>query len=235
MAFEVESGRRPDESGRAYAYRILRKNIMTFRLAPDDVLNEGELSEQMGMSRTPIHEALILLKDEGLVDILPHRSSTVSRISIGTVKEGYFMRRTLETAMVKELAGTFSPEQMRLLKENLDAQEQVLEKNGHRLSMEFFDLDDEMHRMLYQFSHREQIWTMVHRVNSHYDRVRYLDTVVNKVDQTRMMEQHRDLYYYLLMGIPADVDIAEFFCLHLGRFLKVFPHTVAEHPDYFTD
>lgn len=237
MAFEVWGKRDADESSRDYAYRLLRKNIMTLYLKPGEVLSEGELSEQMGMSRTPVHEALILLKNEGLVDILPQRGSKVSHISLNFMKEGYFMRQILESAIIQDVAGTLSPEQMALLKENLDQQKAILDAEGEESESiaRFFDLDDQMHRMLYDFSRRHRIWTSMHNLNSHYDRVRYLDTLVNTVDLGGILEQHTSLYYYLLLGIPGDVDIQNYCKRHLGRFLTDFPRTMAAHPEYFVD
>ena len=64
MTLEVLRERNPDENSRAYSYWALRRNIMLLRLEPGSVLNEAELSEQLGMSRTPIREALILLRNE---------------------------------------------------------------------------------------------------------------------------------------------------------------------------
>ena len=80
--------RQPDENNRAYAYRILRKNIMNIQLQPGCQLSEAELSEHLVMSRTPIHEALMMLKGEWLVDVLPQRGSIVSKISIQYINEG---------------------------------------------------------------------------------------------------------------------------------------------------
>ena len=74
--------RRPEENNRAYAYRMLRKNIMTLQLQPGCQLSEADLCEQLTMSRTPVHEALMMLKGEWLVDVLPQRGSIVSKISI---------------------------------------------------------------------------------------------------------------------------------------------------------
>lgn len=235
MAFEIMDGRRYGESGRDYAYRVLRKNIMVFKLKPGDVLNEAELSEMLGMSRTPIHEALILLKNEELVDILPHRSSTVSYISLKYIREGCFMRQILETAMIEELAGTLSPEQMKEFWDNIKRQEDDLAGHVDKISDDFFEMDDELHRLLYKFSHRERIWSAMHSLNAHYDRIRYLDTLVNAVDQKTILEQHKSLYYYLLMGIPFNVDVSEFIKMHQGRFLADFPKTIGTYPEYFVD
>lgn len=63
------SEKREKENNREYAYRLLRSNIMTLQLMPGATLNEGELTELLGISRTPIHEAIIMLKEESLVDV----------------------------------------------------------------------------------------------------------------------------------------------------------------------
>ena len=67
--------RRMDENNRAYAYRMLRKNIMTLQLQPGCQLSEAELCEQLAMSRTPVHEALMMLKSEWLVEVLPQQGN----------------------------------------------------------------------------------------------------------------------------------------------------------------
>lgn len=97
--------RRMDENNRAYAYRMLRKNIMTLQLQPGCQLSEAELCEQLAMSRTPVHEALMMLKSEWLVDVLPQRGSIVSKISVPYLNEGFAMRRILEPALLRGLAG----------------------------------------------------------------------------------------------------------------------------------
>ena len=102
--------RRMDENNRAYAYRMLRKNIMTLQLQPGCQLSEAELCEQLAMSRTPVHEALMMLKSEWLVDVLPQRGSIVSKISVPYLNEGFAMRRILEPALLRGLAGYIAGE-----------------------------------------------------------------------------------------------------------------------------
>ena len=104
--------RRPEENTRAYAYRMLRKNIMTLQLQPGCQLSEADLCEQLTMSRTPVHEALMMLKGEWRVDVLPQRGSIVSKISIPYLNEGFAMRRILEPALLRGLAGKLTPEQL---------------------------------------------------------------------------------------------------------------------------
>ena len=72
------SPRLEGENNREYAYRVLRQNIITLQFAPGQTLSEAELSEKLEMSRTPVHEAVMMLKNEWLVDVQAQRGSSVS-------------------------------------------------------------------------------------------------------------------------------------------------------------
>ncbi|MBD8952322.1 MAG: GntR family transcriptional regulator, partial [Subdoligranulum sp.] len=65
----------PKESNREYACRVLRMNIMTFRLKPGEPLSEIELAKLLQMSRTPVHEAITTLHNDWLIEIFPQRGT----------------------------------------------------------------------------------------------------------------------------------------------------------------
>ena len=232
MAFEICGERKEGEANSKYAYRLLRKNIMSFRLVPGEALDEMDISDQLGMSRTPVREAMILLKNEKLVDILPQKGSKVSYIDLNLVRQGYFTRRVIESEIFKENAGALSVEQLHMMKQNLEAQEQEIRK-GTLMSDYFFELDNDLHQMLYSFSSKQEIWLCLHNIGAHYERVRYLDTKANDINQEQILEEHRQIYYYMMMGIPDDVDVNIFMTGHLGRFRKDLPQKIETYPDYF--
>lgn len=234
MPFEIYNERRNGETNSKYAYRLLRESIMNFKLLPGETLDETEISEQFGTSRTPVREALILLKNEKLVDILPQKGSKVSYIDLNLVRQGYFTRRVIETAIFRETAGTLSSEQLHQMKENLKLQEQEMNRET-AMSDYFFELDNELHQMLYEFSHKMDVWQCVHNIGSHYDRVRYLDTKKNDINREQILEEHNRIYYYMMMGIPNDVDAEAFVTGHLGRFRRDLPKKIEAYPEYFIE
>ena len=65
--------RDPRESGRDYALRCLTENILNLELAPGSMVSENELAAQMGLSRTPVREALMALAKVRLVGVYPPR------------------------------------------------------------------------------------------------------------------------------------------------------------------
>ena len=69
-------------SGVKVVYEMLRDEILDLRLAPGSPIDEVQLAERFGMSRTPIREALVRLAGEGLVETLPNRSAMVANIDV---------------------------------------------------------------------------------------------------------------------------------------------------------
>lgn len=69
-------------SGARFVYEMLRDQILSLELAPGSPVDEMQLAERFGMSRTPIREALVRLAADGLVQTLPNRSTIVSNIDV---------------------------------------------------------------------------------------------------------------------------------------------------------
>jgi DNA-binding GntR family transcriptional regulator len=74
----------------------LRRSILTSRRKPGDRLVEEQLSEELGVSRIPVREALRTLAAEGLVDVLPRRGASVAEISPEVARDLVEVRATLE-------------------------------------------------------------------------------------------------------------------------------------------
>ena len=189
------SERRKKENNREYAYRVLRDNIMTMQLLPGETLNEAELAEIFHVSRTPVHEAVIMLKEEMLVEVYPQSGSKVSYININTLKEGYFMRSVLEPEILMTLAGSLSQDYIEKIKENLDLQKKVLEEKNEDSIDAFFKLDNKFHQLIYQAGNKSNVWRAVRRVSSHYDRVRYLDAIMSKTDLEAIQKEHEKIFH----------------------------------------
>lgn len=92
------------------AYNHLESAILTGELKARERLVEKDLAERLGMSRTPIREALRRLEERGMVRILPHRGAIVSDISPPDVENIYAVRSHLEVFTARLAAQRISPE-----------------------------------------------------------------------------------------------------------------------------
>ena len=85
-----------DSSMQNQAYRFIRKKIESCEYAPNDMLSEALLREELGFSRTPVREAIGRLAQEGLVRVYPKRGIMVSPISIGDIHKIFEVRALVE-------------------------------------------------------------------------------------------------------------------------------------------
>jgi DNA-binding GntR family transcriptional regulator len=98
------------------AYEALKQDILTCELRPGAQIFEGALAARYGMSKTPVREALNLLVQEGLVQVLPRRGYLVAPITLRDVQEVFQLRLLLETAAAELAAVHITEEQLRQLR-----------------------------------------------------------------------------------------------------------------------
>ena len=83
-------------------YQRLLHEILTLELKPGEALSENMLADRLGVSRTPVREALVLLATKQLVDIYPQRKTIVAPIRISNLKKSQFIRESLEINLIKK-------------------------------------------------------------------------------------------------------------------------------------
>lgn len=93
-------------TGARYVYATLRDEILNLTLQPGEPIDEIGLAERLSMSRTPIREALVRLAGDGLVTLLPNRSTVVSQIDFPNLHH-YFDALTLMYRVTTRLAAQF--------------------------------------------------------------------------------------------------------------------------------
>ncbi len=108
----------------------LREAILSGRFQPGQRLIERELVEQLGVSRTPIREALRKLELEGLVTTLPYKGPVVTRPSLKDARELYQVRAALEGQATALLATRATQEDLERLEAHLRAAEEAVRKGN---------------------------------------------------------------------------------------------------------
>lgn len=106
----------------ARVYESLRESIRSGRLPPGERLRETEIAEKLGVSRTPVREALRRLQSDGLVTFAPWRGMTVAELDLQQLEELYDMREVLESAAARFAAANASAADVAWLRSLLDDQ-----------------------------------------------------------------------------------------------------------------
>jgi DNA-binding GntR family transcriptional regulator len=215
------------ESAPAQAYQALRDAIVRVDLVPGQRLSENEIAAQLGVSRTPVREAIARLRDEQLVRVVPQLGTFVSPISVAAVGDAQFVREALECAAVRRAAENAGSADVELLEQLLAEQERA--RVGDDLDS-FYHLDDSFHQALCDLSRHPTVWSISQRAKSHLNRVRRLSLVVPSY-MPEMIDEHRQVVDAVTAHDPDAAELALRY--HLREVLRELPRIRGDQPDYF--
>ena len=147
-------------SAREAAYETIRSRIITMELKPGDELNDHELAQELGSSRTPMREALIMLNIAHMVTIKPQSGTYVAPIDLELMEMEQFARFTLEKELLNHIRGRLTGEQERAYRLLIE-QYRVLESHPEAANREtrMLDLDNAFHRRAFELCGMEDTLT----------------------------------------------------------------------------
>lgn len=205
----------------------LREDIISLRLKPGQVLSRQALMLRFGLSSTPVRDALLRLKEEGLVDIFPQHATLVSPIDVDLARQAQFLRRSLEAECVRQLAGKPDPALVMRL-ESLLRQQRAFDQIGELEA--FHDADLAFHKAMYDAAGVIELWHLMRRRCGHIDRLRRLHLPVEGKRQ-QVLRDHRDILDAIAAGNVAAADRAA--RDHLSRSLAFIDTLRENNPEYF--
>lgn len=154
---------------REIVFEHLREAIINGDLRPGERLMEMQLAEEMGVSRTPVREAIRKLELEGLVIMVPRRGAYVSDLSIKDVAETYEIRSALEALAAGLAAERITPDESEELERILVQIGECIAANDLERSIE---LDEEFHNILYRASRNDRLVQIIYNLREQIHRFR---------------------------------------------------------------
>lgn len=179
----------PQKPPGTQVYAVLREEIAKVRLAPGAALSEKMLAEEMGVSRTPVREALIRLSEDGLVYIVPKSGTYVSPIDLDAVRDAHLIRESLECATVFLAARHAMENDVAELRAIFESQKELVAAEDFD---GFLTEDDIFHRRLIEISGRIGVIRPVQAAKLQLDRVRY-STIESSAHIALIFEQHEEI------------------------------------------
>jgi DNA-binding GntR family transcriptional regulator len=145
-------------SGREKAYTYLRENVLIDPEMQGKFLNEQELAAEIGVSRTPVREALLLLVSDGLVELIPQRGAYVPVVTGREISELMELRGVLESHAAR-LVIAEGAVPVREMQDTLDLQAALPDTLAPEAAREFIRLDTLFHQQLIDAAGNELIST----------------------------------------------------------------------------
>lgn len=194
MEDETNLKQKPVKQVRNYSlggqvFHQIREDILAGRYPQNEELKEKTIADEIGVSRTPVREALRQLELEGLVRIIPNRGAFVVGISRKDIQDIYEIRSRLEGLCVKWAAAHITPEQLEELEENIYLSEFHAAREHYEQVLE---LDNKFHDILYQASESKMLDHVLSDYHHYVERVRKI-TLSNQTRAVHSIEEHRKI------------------------------------------
>ena len=192
---------------RDVVFNTLRQAILTGELKPGERLMEIHLANKLGVSRTPIREAIRKLELEGLVTMIPRRGAEVAQITEKSMNDVLEVRRAMDALCVELACDRITPEELQDLKKACDTFEAAVKTDDIK---QIAQADVALHDIIVQATGNQRLIQLVNNLSEqmYRYRVEYL-----KEEQTRnlLVSEHEELVKAIREG---DVQKAQDISFH---------------------
>lgn len=170
----------------ARVYNQIKNLILCNEIMPGQKLHHQQLSERLGVSRTPIREALTRLVQEGYVSFLPNRGFTCKEIGMQEAEELYELREALEAFAVEKAIATLTDAALRQLRDKMKAYGRDVQ---NRFTRERLVYDQDVHLAIAQLTGNE---TLRHTLSHVFERIVLKRRTDGLYDPARGIAAHQE-------------------------------------------
>jgi DNA-binding GntR family transcriptional regulator len=210
-------------------YEGLRDAVLELRLAPRTLISENMICRQTGVSRTPVRNAIVRLVEEELLDVFPQQGTYVAPIKIAKVKDGHFIRKALEVAILEKAASLWSREASAEVHAVLAEHEALNDLSDVQA---FFRVDVMFHQCFARTAAVEGVWGPIQHAKAHLDRLQRLGFPVNNRMKAVALEHRAILQAFEADRLPLAIARLK---AHLDVILGMLGDLHDRHRDYFDD
>lgn len=208
-------------------YESIKAAIFALEFPPGAVLRKGVICDALGVSRSPVSEALTRLASEGLVEIVPQSATRVSRFSMTEIREGAFLRQALELAAATKVATDRTDAQLAQLSRNLRLQFLLIEDADYA---GFYQADEEFHACLMDFTGFSRMTAVAQNVSLQVTRARIL-LLPTSGRAAETIVEHTAILDAIRAKDPEAARHA--MCEHLGQLVTRLEPLERDRPELF--
>ena len=217
------------------AYEQLRNLIIILQLEPGQIIQEKEIAESLGISRTPIRDAFHLLISEGLIDVLPQRTKHVAYISENKVMESSLVRLSLEMTAFEQVTNNWNQDDAMYMQAERRIQ-RIIEEQHDAVKAEdvkeFLDLDEQFHSIILQMANNQTLINVIYQMRGHLNRFRYL-AMKELVLTGKLTIEHENLFNEIKKNNVDEVK--RLLTKHLSKIEEEIPSMREKFPHYFKE
>ncbi|MGG1594135.1 GntR family transcriptional regulator [Terribacillus saccharophilus] len=214
-------------------YNHLYNKIITLAYKPGQMIYESTIAEELGISRTPVREAIHLLSSEEFLHIIPQKGIRVKYISKKKVQEALQVRKSLEAVAFREAAGRWDESDLRVNDYKADLRRIVLQQRDAAKMQDvigFYHYDEVFHDKILEICGNQTLGAIVRQVRGHVNRIRYLEFFETR-EMDRVIHDHEELIA-LIQHNDRD-GAAKRLNQHLDTAARHYGDIMEKYADYF--
>ena len=169
------------------AFQRIKEAIINGELKPGNLYSEPDMAKVLGISRTPVHEAVLDLVSRGFAILVPRRGFRITELTEQDVRNLYSFRIILEMAVVREIAFIVTDKTIRNAEEILSRQNQMLAKEDW---FGFLEIDREFHSYLSSLTNNPYIISALENVRDLIDWVGFKGLLVSEKRMKEAVAEH---------------------------------------------
>lgn len=184
------------------SYKGIKQAIISYEIKPGEPLVEKQIADKLGVSRTPVREALKELKNEGLVKIIPRKGAFVAEISSRDIEEIFLLREILECTAIKIAISRIKEEDLIEIESTFNSIINDIKRKNYK---NVLYVDIKFHNFIVDSSGNSRLYQFIRILNDQIYRLRYLSaTVPGRLSKS--LQEHKDILEALK---KRDKDLAE--------------------------
>lgn len=174
---------------RDVVFNTLREAILKGELQPGERLMELQLASKLGVSRTPIREAIRMLEQEGLAVTMPRKGAEVARMTLKDMEDVLEVRDALDELAAQIACERMTAEQMQILKETKREFEEILESGDVK---KIADVDVRFHDIIYEATDNARLVSLLGNMREQLFRYR-VECLKNPENYPALMAEHNTI------------------------------------------
>lgn len=207
---------------RDVVFNTLREAILRGELVPGERLMELQLAAKLGVSRTPIREAIRMLEQEGLAITIPRKGAIVAGMTEKDMQDVLEIREALEELSVQVACDKITAEEIGKLQKNMKNFENSL-KSGDLKKMAQADV--EFHDVIYQATHNPKLVNMLNNLREQMYRYR-VEYLKNPRNHEQLLREHEAIYKGIVE--KDKVTVTDMIRKHISNQVDVVKHIIRE-------
>jgi len=186
---------------RTHVYKQIEQAILDGDMAPGTSLAEVKLSQELGVSRTPVREALMQLEMEGLVKTVPNKGAVVVGVTASDVDDIYTIRMRIEGLAARRAAEGIAQDQLDALREIVELQEFYVSKKD---PLQVWHLDNRFHETLYEGCGSRPLKQILTLFHNYIQKAREATVRAGRAEAST--QEHRDILDAIASRDPNEAE-----------------------------